>query len=57
MMLTVQKEGANHGRKFWKCRNAQNEGDCSFFEWDDEAPRPPGGTGGGVTGKCYKVSV
>lgn len=62
VMLTVQKEGPNQGRKFWKCQNTQNAGDCAFFEWDDEPPRPPGGTGavGGGSGvpgpgKCYNV--
>ncbi|KAL9708632.1 DNA topoisomerase [Leucoagaricus gongylophorus] len=56
IMLTVQKEGVNQGRKFWKCRKTQNEGNCSFFEWDDELSRPPGGTGGGAR-KCYNVSA
>ncbi|KXN84150.1 DNA topoisomerase 3-alpha [Leucoagaricus sp. SymC.cos] len=47
ILLTVQKEGKNQGRKFWKCQNTQNAGDCGFFEWDDEPPRQPGvGTGG-----------
>lgn len=32
MELTVRKEGANKGRKFFKCGN----GDCTFFEWADD---------------------
>ena len=35
MVLTVTKESANKGRKFWSCRTAR----CGFFEWDDEPPR------------------
>lgn len=29
---TVVKEGANKGRKFWKCGNGDQ---CNFFEWMD----------------------
>ncbi|KAF9449670.1 prokaryotic type I DNA topoisomerase [Macrolepiota fuliginosa MF-IS2] len=50
-LRTVQKEGANQGRKFWKCQNSQTADDCGFFEWDDEPPRPPGAShGGGASG-------
>ncbi|KAG6812706.1 hypothetical protein H0H92_001209 [Tricholoma furcatifolium] len=31
---------ANAGRKFWKCANSQQEGDCKYFAWDDEPERP-----------------
>ena len=31
---TVQKEGANKGRKFWKCGGGP-EKDCGFFTWAD----------------------
>jgi len=31
---TVQKEGANKGRKFWRCGGGP-EKDCSFFAWAD----------------------
>jgi DNA topoisomerase III len=35
ILLTVTKESANKGRKFWSCRSAR----CGFFEWDDEPAR------------------
>lgn len=31
---TVQKEGTNKGRKFWKCGGGP-EKDCDFFAWAD----------------------
>ena len=33
VQLTVKKEGANKGRKFWKC--AQFSRGCRFFQWID----------------------
>jgi DNA topoisomerase-3 len=39
-MHTVFKEGANKGRKFWKC--ASDGMTCKFWEWDDEPPRSYG---------------
>jgi hypothetical protein len=33
--LTVQKDGANKGRKFYRCADDQ----CQFFQWEDS----PGG--------------
>ncbi|KAF9557949.1 prokaryotic type I DNA topoisomerase [Agrocybe pediades] len=35
VLLTTMKEGANKGRKFWKCKSET----CRFFEWDDEPPK------------------
>ncbi|XP_051569913.1 DNA topoisomerase 3-alpha-like isoform X2 [Myxocyprinus asiaticus] len=32
VLLTVRKEGPNHGRQFYKC----NTGDCKFFLWADQ---------------------
>jgi DNA topoisomerase-3 len=37
-MHFVFKEGANKGRKFWKCGKGDGSA-CKFWEWDDEAPR------------------
>lgn len=34
MLLTVKKDGANCGRKFYKCQK------CGFFEWCDEVIAP-----------------
>uniref|UniRef100_UPI00358E05CE DNA topoisomerase 3-alpha n=1 Tax=Myxine glutinosa TaxID=7769 RepID=UPI00358E05CE len=39
ILLTVRKEGANQGRKFYKC----NAGGCNFFLWADEPPAPSDG--------------
>lgn len=37
--LTVQKQGPNTGRQFYKC--AKRENSCSFFLWVDSATRQP----------------
>jgi GRF zinc finger len=61
------KEGANKGRKFWKCSKSE-ESQCKFFEWDDQPPAmgPTFGSSGrqvsaqapgaaaSATGECYK---
>lgn len=31
-------------RKFFRCPKPRDEGQCHFFQWEDEPPR--GGTGG-----------
>ncbi|KAF9523469.1 DNA topoisomerase [Crepidotus variabilis] len=69
IQLTVVKEGANQGRKFWKCRKRDEGVPCKFFEWDDQPPGakktptstggPYNGSGGGgsmasSTDVCYK---
>jgi endonuclease/exonuclease/phosphatase family metal-dependent hydrolase len=33
---TVQKDGPNHGRKFWSCANWRNADRCKFFEWQED---------------------
>ena len=69
-MHTVFKEGANKGRKFWKCGNGEGSA-CKFWEWDDEAPRnygtdagdartidsPNNSTSGGGSDLCFKVRL
>lgn len=40
-MHTVSKEGANKGRRFWKCTKG-DELACKFWEWDDEPGRSYG---------------
>ncbi|RHY71039.1 hypothetical protein DYB30_003604 [Aphanomyces astaci] len=39
VLLTVKKEGANHGRQFVKCGQPVNP--CKFFEWQDCPPLAP----------------
>uniref|UniRef100_A0A8D8S258 DNA topoisomerase n=1 Tax=Cacopsylla melanoneura TaxID=428564 RepID=A0A8D8S258_9HEMI len=55
--LTVTKESANKGRKFYVCAKPRDTpGRCNFFLWDDVGPQPPapqgydGGGGGGYAG-------
>ncbi|KAL1463594.1 hypothetical protein WDU94_015334 [Cyamophila willieti] len=53
--LTVNKESANKGRKFYVCAKPRDSpGRCNFFLWDDVGPQPPqgydGGGGGGYGG-------
>lgn len=70
IILTVQKENENKGRKFWKCQ--RKEAPCDYFEWDDKPPKSGAfgsdGSGmpsrtasldtnnAGVADVCYKVS-
>ncbi|KAF8907833.1 DNA topoisomerase [Gymnopilus junonius] len=51
VQYTVQKEGANKGRLFWKCRKGEN-GSCGFFEWDDQPPQNVGGSSGSGMGRA-----
>ena len=43
---TVQKEGANKGRNFWKCGGGP-EKDCDFFAWADGNLPPSSRTASG----------
>lgn len=37
-LVTVKKEGANQGRRFWACAKPRGE-QCDFFCWEGETPR------------------
>ncbi|PPQ82932.1 hypothetical protein CVT26_005039 [Gymnopilus dilepis] len=57
VQLTVQKEGANKGRKFWKCKKGDN-GSCGFFEWDDQPPQNAGPSNrpGGMSSRTQSMN-
>ncbi|XP_029294340.1 DNA topoisomerase 3-alpha isoform X1 [Cottoperca gobio] len=44
VMLTVQKDGPNKGRRFHTCGKPRDQ-QCGFFQWTDENDPPPGGFG------------
>ena len=56
-MRTVFKEGANKGRKFWKCANGEGPA-CIFWEWDDRPPRNYGSIDdvGDAGAKSFSIS-
>ena len=63
-VLLTCNNGANAGRKFWKCPANTRSAQCKFFEWaDDEAQiqPPPNATGNEQNARndnvCYKVCV
>ncbi|KAG5723220.1 DNA topoisomerase 3 [Termitomyces sp. T112] len=50
---------ANQGRLFWRCVNAQKEGDCNYFVWDDELEQSSARTSSSTmtsqgTNECFK---
>ncbi|CAH2980191.1 unnamed protein product [Chilo suppressalis] len=56
ILLTVRKQNANFGKKFYKCSNARETGGCDFFLWapetsegNFETPPPSNGSWGNET--------
>ncbi|KAI6653680.1 DNA topoisomerase 3-alpha [Oopsacas minuta] len=57
-LLTVQKQGNNHGKQFYSCPKPREQG-CNFFQWADEERRdsfspPQRGRGGNSFSKVSR---